>query len=160
MIPTMLPSGGFVSGFDPTSGTNSNFEEETNPVQSVDSSKDALSQLADLAKDNPEYMETYLQLLAERENTTNAQAWYERMSGSQYQRAAEDLRKAGLNPALALTALSGAGSGSVAPAGSWSTSPYGNKVANENAKSQRIQAGLKVAGLMTTSIMALAMMLL
>lgn len=131
--------------------------ENTNPQSG---SPDALSQLRDLANSNPEYMETYLQLLAERENTTNAQKWYEEMSGSQYQRAVKDLQAAGLNPYLALTSLSGAGAGSVQPAGSWSISPYSNKVAKENAQSQRMQATAKIAGLLTTSILALAAMIL
>lgn len=131
----------------------------TNPVASSSGSDDALSKLANLANDNPEYMETYLQLLAERENTANAQAWYEKMSGSQYQRAVEDLKKAGLNPALALTALSGAGSGSVQPAGSWSTSPYANKVQKEQMLNNRAQVGVKIAGMLTTSILAILAMM-
>lgn len=171
MSVTMLPSGGAVTGFNPNSGSNSFVDEVVGTVSNpptngnfeLDPGKDALSQLFDLSKTNPEYMETYLQLLAERENTTAAQAWYEKMSGSQYQRAAKDLQAAGLNPYLALQSLGGAGSGSVSPAGSWSTSPYSNKMARSQAESQSlnaranaIKAGL--AGL--TAIVALAALML
>lgn len=40
----------------------------------------------------------------------NARAWYENMAGSQYQRAVEDIKKAGLNPYWILS-----NGGSVAP---------------------------------------------
>lgn len=138
-------------------------DDPTSPVAKASQqnmSGDALSQLRQLALSNPEYMETYLQLLAERENTTNAQKWYEEMSGSQYQRAMKDLQAAGLNPYLALTGLNGAGSGSVQPSGTWNTSPYSNKVAKENSQSQRMQATAKIAGLLTTSILAIVAMMI
>lgn len=124
---------------------------------------DALSYLWELAQKDPSYMEAYLQALAERENTTNAQAWYEKMSGSQYQRAVKDLQAAGLNPYLALTNLSGAGSGSVSPAGTWSSSPYANQVARKNAESQNMTARsntIKAIATMTTSIVAMMALLL
>lgn len=172
----MFPSGGAVTGFNPNSGSNSFVDSAvealdgsslSNPKQALeesyqlDRSKDALSQLFELGKTDPAYMETYLQLLAERENTANAQKWYERMSDSQYQRAYKDLEKAGINPYLALQSLGGAGSGSVAPAGSWSSSPYANKVSKQQADSQRMTAASNIvkallgAGTAITAILAL-----
>lgn len=130
-----------------------------NPIGDLDSGG-ALDKLRNLANENPEYMETYLQLLAERENTYDARRWYENLSDSQYQRAVADLRKAGLNPALALTALSGASSGSVSPAGTWNNSPYANKLAKENVELNKTQAGIKLAGMLTTSVLAMVAMLL
>lgn len=149
MIPTMLPSGGSITGFNPNSGSNDlvdaavettrNYNDNIPDVpdkggSSVSREIDALTALYNLAQTNPEYMETYLQLLAERENTTNAQAWYRHMSDTSYQRAVKDLEKAGLNPALALSGLNGASAGSVQPASTWSTSPYANKINAQNAK--------------------------
>lgn len=164
---TMFPSGGFVNGFNPNDGSNDFVDLINQEVNSdlvpessfkLDPNKDYLSRVQKVVKDNPEYMELYLQLLAERENTTNAQAWYEKMSGSQYQRAIEDLKKAGINPYLALQSLGGAGSGSVQPSGTWSTSPYANKISKENADSQRLSAAstaIKAFAGISTAILAL-----
>lgn len=165
----MLPSGGVVTGFNPNSGSNdfvdtlnTELHSQDDSSYNLDPSKDALSQLYELAQKDPAYMETYLQLLAERENTTNAQAWYEKMSGSQYQRAMDDLRKAGVNPWLALQSLGGAGAGSVQPAGTWSTSPYANKISKQQAESQRLNSQatmLKAFAGMSTAVLALLALL-
>lgn len=115
--------------------------EDPSPVSNnpVSQPSNSLDYLWDLAQKDPAYMELYLQLLAERENTSNAQAWYEKMSGSQYQRSVEDLKKAGLNPWLALQGLNGAGSGSVQPAGTWSNSAYSNKTNRDRSNFQNAQ---------------------
>lgn len=172
MVGTMLPSAsGGVTGFNPNSGSNTFVDEAMKAAVQPDTNKDyfpgrgedALSALYNLAKENPEYMETYLQLLAERENTTNAQQWYEKLSDSSYQRAVKDLEKAGLNPALALSGLNGASSGSVQPASTWSTSPYANKVSRDQARAQNLSATANmlkaVLGLGTITIAAMAALL-
>lgn len=163
---TMLPSGGFVGGFDPTAGSNSFVDTQlndgnitNNPLANHDYSKGALDQLRDLAESDPAYMELYLQLLAERENTSNAQAWYEKMSNSSYQRAADDLRKAGLNPWLALQSLGGAGSGSLQPAGTWSNSAYQNKTNRDQALSNNAKNIIQALGALIGVAAAFAMFL-
>ena len=143
--------------FSGSSGTSDN---STNPVSNVSNNGDALSQLYDLAQSNPEYMETYLQLLAERENTTNAQQWYEKMSNTSFSRMINDIEKAGYNPMIAFSSLGGAGSGSVQPAGTWSSSPVANKYAKEKAKMDAGNNAVRaIAALGTAVLAALAMFL-
>lgn len=139
MIPTMIPGAASgITGFNPNAGSN-NLVEDTlkaveenatpsyNPlVQAGNESSgridDAMQSFHDLAMHNPDYMESYLKAEIERENTKQAQDWYQKMSDTSYSRAMEDIKKAGYNPYLVLNGLNGAGSGSVSPAGSGSVS--------------------------------------
>lgn len=70
-------------------------------------------------------------------------AWQEKMSNTQYQRAMEDMRKAGLNPILAYSqGISGASVGSGATASMTSPSTYmGQTFAEQNSASHSSSSG-------------------
>lgn len=114
----------------------------------------ALGDLYQLAKDDPEhYMDSYLNAVLERENTMQAQNYYERMSNNQYSRAMEDIKRAGFNPYMALQGLSGAGSGSVSPAGVQAINGSSLKLDEKSANSQMWRAIAAIAGIAVTIAM-------
>lgn len=120
--------------------------------------EDALSMLRDMAQNDEAYKELYIQLLAERENQERAYKWYEDFNNSYFQRTTEDLKKAGLNPWLALQSLGSSGSGSLSPAGSWSGSS-GSTISGQKQRQQlenRAQVGQKVVGGVATVLAAIA----
>lgn len=88
----------------------------------TESPSQAAAMLKEMAKEDPSYRELYVQLLAERENQERAYKWYEDFNSHYYQRTAEDLQRAGLNPWLALQSLGSAGTGSISAPGSFSGS--------------------------------------
>lgn len=119
--------------------------------------EDALSMLREMAQNDDAYKELYIQLLAERENQERAYKWYEDFNNSYFQRTSEDLKKAGLNPWLALQSLGSAGSGSLSSAGSWSGSS-GSTISGQMQRQQlenRAQVGQKVIGSIGTILAAI-----
>ena len=158
-----FPVGELVSGVvDPSGSQSMNYDVstdsdllsnlfESSTASSVNpsggSNSIALQKYADLARNNPEYMDSYLQALAERENTLQAQQWYSSMANSQYSRAMEDIKKAGYNPYLVLNGLNGAGSGSVSAAGTSSISGYQNKLSKIDTSTSIFRAIASAVGI-------------
>ena len=121
--------------------------------QQTNSPEDAATLLKNLAKEDDAYKELYIQLLAERENQERAYQWYEDFNKNYYQRTTEDLKKAGLNPWLALQSLGSGGTGSISPAGSWSGTSGSTKAGKlAEANQELYKQGLASAGTIIAAI--------
>lgn len=115
-----------------------------------DSGTDAIQSLAndlDMKLDNStkDYLTQYY-----LDEKSNENAWKRQMdaSNSQYQRAVEDLRKAGLNPFLAISSLSGSSS----PSSSGNSVTGGLYTSKENNQRSATMTALGVLAIIAAAV--------
>lgn len=135
------------------SGSTSYQEAQFSMVK--DSGDDAISKLAnDLNLKLDDTTKDYLVQYALNEES-NKKAWQRQMdaSNTQYQRAVEDLRKAGLNPFLALQSLQGS-----VPSSSGQSVQGGLYTSRRNQATQNAKDSIgKVLGVLATIAAAVVM---
>lgn len=109
---------------------------------------------AEQAQENQLVRDLYFQSKANEFNAQEAQKqrdYDERMSSTQYQRAVEDMKKAGINPVLAVSHGAGFSGGSSATSGGYRTSSGNNAGAGADTSAGNVVGVLLnvAAGLLT-----------
>lgn len=157
---TMLPSGGTsfyggssMYGVETPNQHDDRIESGVSSAQGVSNgSSDANSAYLDMYQKTgkTEYWEKYIDNLIAQQNLSSAQAFEERMSNSQFQRAIQDIKNAGYNPWLA---ISGAGASYSSPGvANQTTTSASNAINNRKAQYTKTAGSLVSSALMVAAI--------
>lgn len=153
------------AGFDNASASNIKLYQDVAGLNEISHASDipaiqpgSLDWLKSMAKDNPEYAEKLFDYLVNQQNVTDARAYDQYVRSHNYQWMSEDLRKAGLNPYLALNSLGGSSGANIqAQGGTYGASSAKNSkdLGNNRILALLLASLLGVSGkLISTAMMA------